>query len=301
MTESLLEPVYMTGGTGYLGSHLRKQLHKEDWSVTLLVRPGREVSPHSNESVTRGDVTDPASLDVSGHGSVLHLAARTDVDGAIAAPAETWSVNATGTLNVLEAARNADIERFLYTSTSRVYGPPETLPIDETHPTDPVDPYGASKLAGDRCTIAWDATYDLSTGVVRLFNSFGSGQPTTNVAALIADQIQSGGPVELRETAPERDFLYAPDVANGILTVLRRGESGEVYNVGRGSTVSVGELARRAIRVAGVDTRLIETGSGDREEGASIQKNVADSTKLQALGWEPSYSIEDGLEAYLTD
>lgn len=300
MSVSSIEPVYMTGGTGYIGRHLREQLRKEGYSVTLLLRPGTKASLFPNESMTQGDVTDPASLDVSGHDSVLHLAAQTDVEGAIEEPDKTWSVNATGTLNVLEAARDADVEQFLYTSTSRVYGTPETLPIDESHPTAPVEPYGTSKLAGDRCTITWGAAYDFSTVVVRLFNSFGMGQPTTNVAAHIADQIQSEGPVELRELSPERDFLYAPDVVNGILTALRRGESGEVYNIGRGSAISVGELARLAIQAAGVDTRLVETGDGDREEG-SIQKNVADSSKLRALGWKPSYSVKEGLEVYFAD
>jgi len=299
MNRAALEPVFLTGGTGYLGGHLRKRLAADDWQVTLLVRPGTDVTPSPNESVVRGDVTAAKTLDLSEYGSVLHLAARTDVDGAIDQPRATWTVNADGTLNVLEAARSGGVERFLYTSTSRVYGAPVSLPVDELHPTDPVDPYGASKLAGDKLTSSWASTYDLSTVVVRPFNSFGTGQPTTNVAALIADQIRSGGPVELRELSSERDFLYAPDVASGILTALVEGRSGEAYNVGRGEAICIGELARLAVEVSVADADIIETGTEDRA-GASIQKNVADSGKLRALGWEPEYSVRAGLREFLS-
>lgn len=293
-------PVYVTGGTGYLGHHLRQLLAEEDVSTTLLLRPGTETSLSSNESIRRGDLTDPNSLDFSGHEAVLHLAAQTDVEAAIDSPKETWEINATGTLHALEASREAGVNRFLYTSTSRVYGEPNHLPIAESHRTNPVDPYGASKLAGDRLVSSWNASYDMSTVVVRPFNSFGMHQPKSNVAAHIVDEIRSGGPVELRELSSERDFLYVPDVVTGILTALTKGEPGEVYNNGRGEAIPIGELAKLVVQVSEKDVTIVETGEQSREGGASIQKNFPDTQKLRSLGWAPRYSIQEGLREYLS-
>lgn len=289
------DPVFLTGGTGFLGTHFRETLADDGVAVTLLVRPGTSVSPRDTESVVRGDVTDPETLSIDGHASVVHLTARTNVGGAIESPRATWTVDATGTLNVLEAARRADVDRFVYASTSSVYGKPEYLPIDEDHPVNPREPYGASKLAGDRLAYSYYHTYDLPVVVGRVFNTFGPGQPDHNVVPAIVSQALVGEVIELGNLSPSRDFLYVADTVRALRTLSTEGDPGEVYNVGSGEDVSIGELADRVVELLGGDREVVSTADRQRDSGVEIPRHVADATKLRDLGWRPDYSLDDGL------
>jgi len=289
------EPVYLTGGTGFLGAHLRRILAEDDVEVTLLVRPGTLVAPRETESVVRGDVTDPETVSIDGHSACIHLAARTSVGGAIEAPRDTWDVDATGTLNVLEAARRADIDRFLYASTSSVYGKPTYLPIDESHPTNPREPYGASKIAGDRLVYSYYHTYGLPVVVGRLFNTFGPGQPSHNVVPAIVSQGLEDDEIELGNLSPSRDFLYVADTVRALRTLLTEGDAGDVYNVGSGEDVSIGDLAERVVSLLGGDIEVVSTADRRRDSGVEIPRHVADASKLRDLGWTPDYSLDDGL------
>jgi UDP-glucose 4-epimerase len=288
-------PVYLTGGTGFLGSHFRSILAENDVEVTLLVRPGTSVAPHATESVERGDVTDPETLSVAGHETIVHLAARTSVGGAIESPRETWTTDATGTLSILEAARQINVDRFLYASTSSVYGKPTYLPIDEEHPLNPREPYGASKLAGDRLAYSYYHTYDLPVVVGRLFNTFGPGQPDHNVVPAIVSQALEGEEIELGNLSPSRDFLYVADTVRALRTLVTEGEAGEVYNVGSGEDVSIGALADRVVELLGGDINVVSTADRQRDSSVEIPRHVADASKLRNLGWTRDYLLNDGL------
>jgi UDP-glucose 4-epimerase len=290
-------PVFLTGGTGFLGSYLRELLAENDVAVTLLVRPGTSVTPRATESVARGNVTDPETLSLDGHDTCIHLAARTSVGGAIEAPKKTWEVDATGTLNMLDAARRADVDRLLYASTSSVYGKPEYLPIDEDHPTNPREPYGASKLAGDRLVYSYHHTYDLPIVVGRVFNTFGPGQPDHNVVPAIVSQALEGGGIELGNLSPSRDFLYIADTARALRALATEGDPGEVYNVGSGKDVSIGDLADRVVALVGGDREVVSTTDRQRDGSVEIPRHVADASKLRDLGWTREYSLDDGLAA----
>jgi nucleoside-diphosphate-sugar epimerase len=285
--------VFLTGGTGYLGSHLRRELEADDASVTLLVRPDTDIDSRPNESVVRGDVTH--QIEIADAETVIHLAAQTSVDGAIEEPTTAWKVNATGTVHALEAARAASVDRFLFVSTASVYGPPESLPIDESHPLNAVEPYGASKLAADRMVRAYHQTSGLDTVTVRPFNTFGPAQPIHNVVPTIITQALDGGPVDLGNLTPSRDFLYVEDALDGLLTVLERGSAGEVYNVGSGEATTIYDLARIAIDL--VDPQLdIESASNrQRNEQVEIEKHVADMSKIAKLGWSPDHKLKEGM------
>lgn len=294
-------PVFLTGATGYLGTYLRRRFHEEGWDVTLLLRDDSTAESRPNEDIVLGDVTDPETLNIDDHQSVVHLAAQTSVDAAIEDPQTTWEVNAEGTAIVLEAAREADVERFLYASTSSVYGIPEYLPIDESHPTNPLDPYGASKLAGDRLANAYYHSYDFPVVVSRLFNTFGPGQPRHTVVPAIVEQIRGGGAIELGNLSPQRDFLYVEDAVDALHLLLTDGEAGEVYNVGRGSGTRIGDLAKLTLEAAGEDLPVVSQASRQRDKDVEIPKHVADVSKLRSLGWEPTYSVLDGLQELLEE
>jgi UDP-glucose 4-epimerase len=257
------------------------------------------VEPRENESVVRGDVTSNVPSIEDDVDSIVHLAAQTSVGDAIKDPITTWDVNATGTRNVLEAVRETDA-RFFYASTASVYGPPEYLPVDESHPLGAVEPYGASKLAGDRLVRAYHRTYGLDTVTARVFNTFGPGQPEHNVVPAILNQALDGGPVELGNLSPSRDFLYIEDVVDAVDAVLTLGESGDVYNIGSGTDLSIGDLVELAVDLIDSNLEVVSTTDKQRSDDVEIPRHVADVSTLTDLGWSQSYTVKEGLERTLS-
>ena len=289
-------PAFITGGTGFVGTHFRDFLSERNIPVTLLVREDQPVTITDNETVQRGDVTDPESFSVVDHEVVIHLAAQTSVDTAISEPRETWKVNAEGTLNVLESARNNNVERILFTSTASIYGPPEYLPIDETHPPNPAEPYGASKLAGDGLARSYASAYDLDIVVARVFNAFGPGQSPHNVVSTIISQALEGGKIELGNLSPSRDFIFIADVIRALFTILEDGESGTAYNVGRGEAVSIREIAEMVIENVEPELEIVSTSDRQRSDDVEIPKHIAEVSRLRKLGWRPKFELKKGLQ-----
>lgn len=287
--------VYLTGGTGFIGEHLRNVLSERDVLVTLLVRNRTDVELRGNERVQRGDITDPTTLEIEGFDAVIHLAAKTNIEVALDHPSKTWAVNAEGTANILEETRTADVERFLYASSASVYGEPRSLPIDEDHPTDPLEPYGASKLAGEALVRSYGKAYDVSTVVARIFNAFGPSQPSHNVVPTIVSQALASDTIRLGNLSPSRDFIYVYDVVQGLLSLIEEGKSGEAYNIGRGDDISVERVAEMVAELVGNEIKVTSTTDRERDENIEITRHVADTTKTKSLGWTPEYDVERGL------
>lgn len=288
--------VFLTGGTGFVGSHLRTAFADEGIPLTLLVRDGTTVSTRDNESIQEGDIINPESFDVCGHDIVLHLAAQTSIQRAVENPSYTWRVNADGTCNILEASREAEIDRFLFFSTASVYGKPEYLPIDESHPTEPTEPYGASKLAGDALVRSYGRTFGLSTTIIRLFNIFGPGQSTHNVVPTILNQALTGDTVELGNLSPSRDFIYVKDALRAVAVILQNDTTELVYNVGTGSDTTILEMAKQVSNILDNDFEIVSTTARERDDDIEIPRHVADISRLRSLGWTKKYEVRDGLK-----
>jgi len=287
--------LFLTGGLGFVGTHIRQELAERDVDMTLLIRSESNVERYENESIVRGDLTHLSNISIAAD-SVLHLAARTNIKESIAEPTGTWEVNANGTLNLLELSRSEDVDRFCYVSTASVYGPPVNLPVDEGHILDPAEPYGASKLAGDRLAGSYNSAYNISTVIVRPFNLFGPRQPEYNVIPTIVKQALNTDRVELGNLSPERDFTFIDDAVSGILTVLEKGAGGEAYNLGQGEAVSIGTLVKMITERMNRDISVVSVEERQRDEGIEIPKHVADPSKLKALDWEPRIGLRPGLD-----
>lgn len=287
--------VFLTGGTGFIGSHLRESLFHQEIPVTLLIRDGTSIESKTNEEVQRGDVTLPESFSLIDQDVVIHLAAQTSIEDAVSRPRRTWNINANGTLNILEASRKADVDSFLFASTASIYGPPNQLPIDESHPMNPAEPYGSSKSAGDTLTRSYGSTYGLDTVVARIFNAFGPGQPKHNVLSTIIGQAKTDDKIELGNLSPSRDFIYIDDVVSGLLTILEEGESSTAYNIARGDSRTIGEIANIVKNTMDENHNIISTAEKQRDEGIEIPEHVADISRIRKLGWEPKYDIEEGI------
>lgn len=291
----------MTGGSGFIGTHLRSELADQEKDVVILVRNQENIELFPNEKAIVGDITEPETINIHDCNKVIHLAAQTSTEFSIDHPSQTWRVNADGTLNILEEARKENVDRFLYASTASVYGNPQYLPIDESHPCNPNEPYGASKLAGDALSRSYARSYEMDVVVTRIFNTFGLGQPSYNVVPTIVAQAKEDDVIELGNLSPSRDFIYIKDVIDGMMTVLQNGASGSAYNIAQGESISIGDLAKEVCSIVPGDHE-IET-STDRKRSADIEilDHIADISSINELGWEPNYSLSQGLKEAISN
>jgi UDP-N-acetylglucosamine 4-epimerase len=259
-----------------------------------------------NGGVDGGDVhgsvlDDEAVSDaIASRAIVFHLAAVGSVPRSIEQPQRTWSVNATGTLRVLEAARAADATRVVIASSSSVYGDQPELPKVESMPLRPRSPYAASKAAVEHLAGAWSQSYGLSTACLRYFNVFGPRQAADNayaaVVAAFAKRLLGGmPPVIYGDGSATRDFTY---VSNAVLATLLAGcakgpLNGQAMNIGTGSRISIGDLAVEMAKLAGapqVTPKYSEVRVGD------VAHSMADIGRAkQLLGYEPVATVQQGL------
>jgi dTDP-glucose 4,6-dehydratase len=296
--------VLVTGGAGFIGSHLVDELLLDrDVRVTVLDRLSTGGSRANLEhhdadarfEFARGDVNDAVEVRmlVEEADAVIHAAAESHVDRSIEKPVEFMRTNLLGTQTLLDACR-ATGTRMLMISTDEVYGPgdPGGGTFEEDHALAPSSPYAASKAAADLLCNAYAATYGVPVTVVRGTNAFGPRQiervvPTYVLAALDGRSVPVYG-----EGTQRREFLHVRDWVRAALLVLDRGEPGVVYNIGSGHELSNVELARRICALAGVDDSLISFVP-DRP-GHDFRYGVS-SARLELLGWKPEIAFDDGL------
>jgi UDP-glucose 4-epimerase len=295
----------VTGGAGFIGSHLVEGLIAGGWRVRVL----DDLSTGQQENLAHlapgpemivGDVGDVAAVAraIEGVAVVFHLAALASVQRSVEAPAESHRICATGTLHVLDAARRVGVRRVVYAGSASAYGIPEGETQSESTTVRPLSPYAAAKLAGEVYCEAFAATYGLETVRLRFFNIFGPRQradsPYSGVIAIFAAALSEGRiPSVFGDGQQTRDFTYVSDVVQAlVLAAQRPGVSGEVFNVGTGRGTSLLELVAALNRQLGtaVTPKHAEPRAGD------IRHSRADIGKARAmLGYEPRVPFEDGL------
>ena len=310
-------PVLVTGAQGFLGSWLSERLLDEGAKVVTLLR---DVEPRSHFALSgvgercvqvRGDLTEYDTLTraLNEHGvrAVFHLAAQTIVGIAARSPLSTFESNIRGTYLLLEACRNVGvvsnpIERIVVASSDKAYGRHEQLPYKENFPLQPLYPYDVSKAATDMLARSYAATYGLPTAVTRLANIYGGGDPNRSriVPDAIAALLDGKPPVIRSDGTPERDYLYIEDAVSAYLAIAEslddRANWGRAWNAGHGTPVSVRDLVDRLINVSGVNVEPEIQGEGTPH--AEIDRQFLDSSAIkEELGWQPSWSLDEGLAA----
>ncbi len=285
---------FVTGATGFLGSHLVDRLAACGVAITVLVRNRSDITVSSAAPVTilRGDLT--GSLAVADATTVFHLAAVSHVGRALEDPRRTFETNTAGTVNVLEAVRHSpSVEKFVYVSSAHVYGTPCHLPIDEDHPLQAQEPYAASKLAAEAFVSAYGSAYGLPVAVARLFNVYGPRQHLDFVIPSIISQALVTDRLSLGNLTPTRDFTYVDDVVDALIQLAASGEG--VYNVGSGIEVSIEMLVTLIARI--LDKRLTPTSRHlrQRPNDVEIDRMWADTRRISALGWHPRIDLNEGL------
>jgi len=302
----------ITGGAGFIGSHLCEKYTREGQSVLCLdnfssgnLMNVRHLLDCRNFRLIKGDVRDFDLLEglMRDVDVVFHLAAQVHVDRSYVEPRLTYEVNVMGTQNVLEAARIYDTKKVIYASSSEVYGSALHVPINEEHPLNAPHPYGASKIAADRICYAYVQTYGMDISIVRAFNVFGPRQRDLGyggVISIFTRKVLSGiPPIIYGNGLQTRDYTYVEDIVRAYDLVLNHNEPiTEPINFGSGSEISILDLANMIIDLCGKKGKIepvhVEPRIGE------VERLIADATRAKKLlGWELRYDFKDGLQTFI--
>ena len=309
--------ILVTGGSGFIGGHLAERFARRGHDVTVLdtldpfydlgikernravARAAAEANGGSYEFV-EGSVTDSEQVDelVSDAEYVYHQAAQAGVRVSVDDPRKAHRINVNGTLNILDAARDSDVKRVVNASSSSVYGKPQYLPYDEAHPTQPVSPYGASKVSAEHYTRVYAEVYGLSTVSLRYFTVYGPRmRPNMAFTNFVSRCLHGESPIIYGDGSQTRDFTYVEDIADANEALLKRDDAdGEVVNIGSGGRITIDELAR-VIRDE-IDPS-IEIVYEEEREGDAEHTHADVSKAGELLDYEPSVSIKEGARRFV--
>ena len=296
----------VTGGAGFIGSHLVELLLKEGHKVRVLddLSSGKleNLGPFlSRVEFRKGDIRNKEFLEesISGMEGVFHLAAISSVERSLLEPELVHEVNVRGTLNVLLASKKHGVKRVVFASSASVYGNPQSLPVKEEHTLRLISPYGATKVSGEAYASSFHHSGSLETVPLRLFNIFGPRQdpssPYSGVISKFAERAACGGnPVIYGDGEQTRDFLCVEDACRAMLLAMEREEAkGEVFNIASGKETSIFALGKIifSLNGEGFQPEYRPERPGDiRRSWASIEK------AQRILGWVPQTPLEEGLE-----
>lgn len=302
--------VLVTGADGFIGSHLTERLVREGADVRAFVFYNAfdswgwldSVPEEIRDSldVVIGDVRDSERVReaVKGRDVVLHLAALIGIPYSYAAPRSYLETNATGTLNVLEAARASNCSRVVQTSTSEVYGTAQYAPIDEEHPLRAQSPYAASKIAADQLALSYHRSFGLPVGVIRPFNTYGPRQSIRAVIPSIILQLARGqSRIDLGNLAPTRDFNFVDDVVRGFIAMATvEGAIGQTINIGTNFEISIRRTAELIAEVMDTPLEIVTDDERMRPDESEVDRLLAANEKARRiLGWAPEHQGEQGL------
>jgi NAD dependent epimerase/dehydratase len=304
-----MKKVFITGAAGFIGSHLTELCVEQGYAVKAFIRYNSrnlwgwlEHSPCKNDiEIYTGDVRDfdAVSNAMKGTDTVFHLAALIGIPYSYISPLAYIKTNIEGTYNVLQSARELDVENILITSTSETYGTAQYVPIDEKHPMVGQSPYSASKIAADQLAISYYRSFQLPVKILRPFNTYGPRQSARAVIPTIITQILSGQQtIKLGNMTPTRDLTFVKDTANAFIEIAKTDKLlGEITNVGQNKEISISALATFIGELMGVNIEISADEERIRPETSEVERLWCDNTKiLTYTTWQPQYDLKKGLQ-----
>lgn len=300
-----MKKAIVTGGAGFIGSHLSEELSKRDYHLTILdnLSTGRQanIAPllkKKNVEFVKGSITNLALLQklFKNADYIFHLAAIASVPRSIEIPQETHEANVTGTLNVLIAARDNKVKKVVNASSCAIYGDAPGLPKKEDMPINPLSPYAVTKLAAENYCQIFQKVYGLPSVSLRFFNIFGPRQsPDSEYAAAIPKFIKlktRGKKIHIYgDGKATRDYIFVKDAVNALILAAESDASG-IYNIGSGRSTTVNELAELISNLTGNDTPPVY---GPPRPG-DILHSLADISRARTFGFSPKYNLKQGLK-----
>ena len=302
--------ILITGAFGFIGSHLAELFVRKGYEVIAFDRYNSnnnwgwlEHSKFKNEiEVVLGDIRDYDSVSkaIEKCKVVLHLAALIGIPYSYVSPTAYYKTNVEGTLNVLEASKNLNVEQTIITSTSETYGSAQYIPIDEKHPMVAQSPYAASKIAADQLSISYYKAFNLPVKIIRPFNTYGSRQSLRAIIpTIISQSILEKKQVNVGNISPSRDFLHVNDTCNAFLQIYKNKDLyGKIVNVGSGKEISIKNLIEKIIsKSTSKKIQIKKDKKRVRPKKSEVNRLLADIKLLKAkTNWKQTISINDGLD-----
>jgi len=303
-----MQKILVTGAAGFIGSHLTEYCVELGYNVRAFVHYNSQNNwgwlehyKHKNDiEVIAGNIRDYDSVfdALKGCDTVFHLAALIGIPYSYLTPLAYIKTNIGGTYNVLQAAKELNVDNILMTSTSETYGTAQYVPIDEKHPMIGQSPYSASKIAADQLAISYYRTYNLPIKIVRPFNTYGPRQSARAIIPTIIMQLLNGvRKIKLGNLTPKRDLTFVKDTVNGFIEITKTDKLfGEITNIGMNQEISIGELAHKISSIMGKEIGIISDKQRIRPENSEVERLLCDNSKIiQNTDWKPQYNLEIGL------
>ncbi len=298
---------FVTGGAGFIGSHLSKKLLDEGREVVVydnFFTGKREFLPHNNGRLTilEGDVRDHQYLKKIfrefSPAVVFHLAAIHYIPYCNENPVETIMINVGGTEVILDACRETEVEKLIFTSSAAVY-PIKDGPNLEEDNIVPSDIYGNSKFFGEHLGRIFYENSSTPCLIARLFNVYGPDETNPHVVPAILEQIKKDSTIHLGNLEPKRDYIYVEDVADALISIEQKAQNTfEIFNVGTGQEYSVRELVENIQEIVSVEIKIKQTES--RKRKSDRLHLVSDVSKIRKkVGWSPKYDLYNGLKSLI--
>jgi len=298
--------ILVTGGAGFIGSNIVKQLISDGNNVTVLDNfvSGYRINldPFPSARIVEGDVRDPAAVEeaVNGNEVIFHLAASVGNKRSIDDPINDAQTNVLGTINILEAARKHKIRKVVVSSSAGIFGELKTLPIKEDHPVDPDSPYGCTKLCEEKLSLAYSKLYPVEVVCLRYFNVYGPNQRYDaygNAIPIFVFRLLRGEPIIIYGDGEQtRDFVNVLDVVQAnIKAASAKGVNG-AYNIGSGKRIKINRLVEMIVKYSPGDYRI----EYQSKRPGDVMHSLADISQASlAFGFSPGVEIEEGIKNYI--
>ena len=303
--------ILVTGGAGFIGSHLVEKLVLQGYSVKTIVPYNINNSwgwidsfsseIKKNVEVVSGDICDQNFIldETKKIDIIFHLAALISIPYSYKSPQSYVSTNVSGTLNMLEAARENNVELFVQTSTSEVYGSSQFIPITEKHPLVAQSPYAATKIASDQLALSYYNSFELPVLILRPFNTFGPRQSLrAAIPTIITQLVSNKNKIKLGSLTPSRDFTYVSDTVDGFISAIGNKKClGETINLGTGKDFSIGETVKNIENILRTKAEIVTDNKRIRPKKSEVNRLISSNLKAKKLlNWSPKLKGSKGFK-----